>query len=182
MRSRSSCSRRLAYLAKGRGDAQLRLGETGPGIEDREVLIRVQKLLVLVLSMELDQPVRQVLERGGRGQRARDEGAAPALCGDFASNDQVGGLARDFEDRFDGGEVLAGAHQVGRRTAAQQEADGLDEDGLAGPGFARQDVERMFKLDRDRLDDRQVADGKVAQHRRGGEGMPVAESPIVSWV
>ena len=49
----------------------------------------IEQLLVLVLPVELDQPVRQVLERRRGGQRAVDEGAAPALRRDFAANDQL---------------------------------------------------------------------------------------------
>ena len=48
-----------------------------------------------------------------------------------------------------------------RRAAAQQQADGLDEHRLAGAGLAGQDVERLFKLDRQtELDDREIPDAE----------------------
>ena len=40
------------------------------------MLRRVQQLLMLVLPMQLDQPIREVLERCGGGEGAVDEGAA----------------------------------------------------------------------------------------------------------
>jgi len=72
----------FAQAANGRerrGDLCPRLIETGPRIEQREMLGRIEQLLVLVLPVQLDEPVRQVLERGRGGQRAVDERAAPAL-------------------------------------------------------------------------------------------------------
>ena len=57
------------------------------------------------------------------------------------------GAVRGLEDGFDGGEVLAGSEQVLGGAAAEEQADGFDEDGLAGAGLAGQDVERWFKVD-----------------------------------
>ena len=121
--------------------------QAGPGVEDREVLIGIQKLLMLVLSVELDQPVRQVFERGGRGQRARDEGAAPALRGDLASNDDLAGHRASKIASTVARSSPVRTRSV-RRAAAEQEADGLDEDRFAGAGFARQDVERSVQTRR----------------------------------
>ncbi len=52
-----------------------------------------------------------------------------------------------FEDGLDGGEVFAGADQVVRSAAAEQQAHGADQHRLAGAGLSCQDVERLFKLD-----------------------------------
>ncbi len=118
---------------------------------------------MLVLAVQFDQSVRQVLERGGRCQRAVDEGAAAALRGDLAAHNQLVAV-RGFEERFDAGNLLACADQVLGGTSAEQQADSFDEDGFAGAGLAGQDIERLFKIDRDRLDHREVADGQVADH------------------
>ena len=53
-----------AHGRERRGDLCPRLIETGPRIEQREMLGRIEQLLVLVLPVQLDEPVRQVLERG----------------------------------------------------------------------------------------------------------------------
>ena len=60
--------------------------------------------------------------------------------------------------------VLAGADEVARRAAAEQQADRLDEDRLAGPGLAGQDVEAGLELDLDRVDDREMLDAEEAEH------------------
>ena len=127
------------------------------------MLRRIEQLLMFVLPVQLDEPVRQILERRRGRERAVDERAAPALRRDLAANDQLAAVF-GFEDRFDGGEVFAGANQVLGRASAEQEPDGFDEDGLAGAGLARQDVERLFKVDGHRLDHREVADGQVSNH------------------
>ena len=63
--------------------------ESRPGVEQRQVLRRVEQLLVFVLAVELDEAVGKILERRGRGERAVDEGAAAALRGDLATDDQL---------------------------------------------------------------------------------------------
>ena len=151
--------------------------EARPRIQQREMLGGIEQLLMFVLAVQLDQPIRQILERRGGGQRAVDEGAAAALRGDLAAHDQLAAVF-GFEDRFDGGDVFAGANQILRGASAEQQADRLDEDGLAGAGLAGQDVERLFKIDGDRLDDRKVADGQVADHE---ESFANAELPSYHW-
>src|SRR5690606_29426250 len=94
-----------------------------------------------------------------------DEGAAAALCGDLAFEDQVAAV-RGVEDGLYGGDILAGADEVGRRPAADEQADAGDEHGLAGAGFAGEDVEARTELHLDLFDDGQVPDLQVAQHRR----------------
>ena len=152
--------------------------EAGPRIQQREMLRGIEQLLMLVLTVQLDESIRQILERRGGGQRAVDERAAAALRRDLAAHDQLAAVG-GFEDRFDRGEVFAGADQILSGASAEQQADGFDEDGLAGAGLARQDVERLFKVDGDRLDDREVADGQVADHA----GITLERgTAIVSWV
>ena len=132
--------------------------EARPRIEQRQVLRRIEQLLMLVLAVKLDEAIREILERGRGRERAVDERAAAALRRDLAPDDQLAAVF-GFEDRFDGREVFAGANEVLGRASAEQEADGFDEDRFAGAGLARQDVERVFKVDGHRLDDREVADG-----------------------
>ena len=117
---------------------------------------------MLVLPVELDQSARQILQRAGGGERAVDERAAAALRGDFAPDDQL--LAAAFEDRFDGRAVLAGPDQVAGRSAAEEQADGFDEDRLAGAGFAGEHVEPRLELDLGGVNDREMADAQEAEH------------------
>ena len=66
-------------------------------------------------------------------------------------------------------DVFAGADQVARRAAAEQQADRFDQDRLAGAGLAGQDVEAGVELDLDRVDDREVLDAEEAEHRKERE-------------
>ena len=78
-----------------------------------------------------------------------------------------------FEDGLDGGGVLAGAHEVGAGAAADEQVDGFDEDGLAGAGFAGEDVQAGLEFDLEPVDDRQMAHAQEAKHVETG-------TPIVS--
>ncbi len=157
----------IADAFERRGDPRTAIAQTSPAVEQRQMLRRVEKLLVLVLSVKLDERVRQRPEIAGGGQRAVDERAAAALRGDLATDDQLVTLSR-FKHGLDRCEVFAGPDQVLSRPAAQQQADGANQNGLAGPCLAGEDVERLFKLDRDRLDHREVPDGEEANHAKRG--------------
>jgi hypothetical protein len=49
--------------------------------------------------------------------------------------------ASGLEEGFDCGRLLTGPDEIGRGPTAKQQADGSDEDRLAGPCLASQDVE-----------------------------------------
>ena len=117
---------------------------------------------MLVLAVKLDEASRQILERAGGRQFAVDVRPAPALRRDLAANQQF--FAARLEDRLDRRDILAGTNEVARGPAAQQEADGLDENGLAGAGFSGQDVEAGLELDLRGVDDREAFDAEKAQH------------------
>ncbi len=141
--------------------------QTGPGVEHGEVLAGVEQLLMLVLPVQLHEPGGEFLERRRGGQRAGDERPAPALDGDLAAHDDLArrtALVREVEYRFDDRHVLTGAHEVRRGAPAEEQPHRLDEDRFAGPGLAGEDVERGFKLDGGRFDDREILDRQVADH------------------
>ena len=84
------------------------------------------------------------------------------MSGDFAAHQEL--LVALLEDRLDGGGVLPGSHQVARGAAAEQQADGFDQDRFAGAGLAGEDVQAGLELDVDGVDDGQIADTEEAQH------------------
>ena len=147
-----------ADVVEGRRDVGARGIEARPRVEQRQVLRRIEKLLMFVLAMQLDETIREIFERGRGGKRAVDERPASTLRRDLAANDQLAAVF-GFEDRFDGREIFAGANEVLRRATTEQEPDGFDEDRFARAGLTCQDVERVFKIDGYRFDDRKVADG-----------------------
>ena len=66
----------------------------------------------------------------------------------------------------------AGADQIARRPSPQQEADRLDQDGLAGSRLSRQDVEAGAELELDRVDDCEPFDGEEPEHGKRGNSNP----------
>ena len=120
---------------------------------------------MFVLAVQLDEPAeRSRSARRGR-QGAVDERAAPALARDLAADDDL--ARRRARRSLRCGVRFAGPHQIGRRAGAEQQADRLDEDGLARAGLAGQDVEAGLELDLDGLDHRKVADAEKTEHARG---------------
>jgi len=63
--------------------------------------------------------------------------------------------------------VLPASHQAAVRTRSQSKAQRVKKDGFAGTGFAGQDAETCFKLDVKPVDEDDVADGELSQHRAG---------------
>ena len=74
--------------------------EAGVAIEQRELHGRIEQGLVLVLPVQIDQRSDRLPERGGRDQLSIEEGPAPALRRDLASDDQLVARWR-VEDRLD---------------------------------------------------------------------------------
>ena len=105
------------------------------GVEHVEVRRGIEQHLVLVLPVEVDERAGEVAQRAARHERAIDECAAASLRRHFPAHDDlatVGGVEHGFDRRG----FLAGAHELGRGAAADEQANGAEEDGLAGPGFA----------------------------------------------
>ena len=71
----------------GQGDALA--VEASVAIEERQLHRRVEQRLVLVLAVEIDQRADRLPQRRGRDELPVEEGAAPALGGDLASDDQL---------------------------------------------------------------------------------------------
>ena len=98
---------------RGRGEHV----EPAESVEDVQVRGGIEEDLMFVLSVELDQATREILQRARRDQLAVDEGATPALRGDFPAHDHLFPAA--VENGFDGRRVLARSHEVGRRRGRQ---------------------------------------------------------------
>jgi hypothetical protein len=77
-----------------------------------------------------------------------------------------------LEDCLDRCDFFAGTDEVARGASAKQQPDGFDEDGLAGPGFATEDVQAGLELDLYRVDDCQPPDAKEPEHRKEGNSNP----------
>ena len=124
----------------------------------------IEQRLMLVLAVELDQARRQILQRAGRGEsplmNARLRPCAVISRRTSSSSPPLSKIASMVAD------VFAGADEVARRAAAEEQADRFDEDRLAGPGFAGQDVQAGVELDLDRVDDREALDARKRSMRK----------------
>ena len=60
--------------------------------------------------------------------------------------------------------VRPGADHIGRRPAAEQQAQGVDDDRLAAAGFSGQQVQAAVESNAEALDDRVVFDGEFGDH------------------
>ena len=120
---------------------------------------------MLMLPVQLDHLSREVAQRTRGRQSAADERTAPPLARQLAADDDL--LTVVLEYGFDGGVRFTGAHEIGRRAGAEQQPDGLDENGLPCAGFSGQHVEAGFELDFDSLNHRKIADPEKTEHARG---------------
>src|SRR5437867_12434149 len=120
--------------------------------------------------MQLDESRRQLFEGSRRGEGAIDERPASTLRRNFATHQPL--FPAIFEDGFDGGGVFSRADQVARRTAAEEQAYGFDEDRLPCTGFAGQDVEPGLEIDLDGVDNGEVANFQKAEHEKRENSNP----------
>ena len=135
----------------------------GKAVEQRDVLVRIEQRLMLVLPVQLDQSAAKLAERGRGRERVVDERAAAALRRDLAAHDDFV-AAVPLEDGLYGRGLFAGAHEVGARASADEQVDGFDEDRLSRAGFAGEDVEPRLELHLERFDHCEMANAQEAQH------------------
>ena len=171
-RVRSSAPAAARHSSKRAPTRRASVVVSGERVEQREVLRRIEQRLVLVLSVQIDERRAELAQRRGRRERVVDERAAAALRRDLAAHDDLAPVG-PLEDGLHGRGVLAGADEVGARASADEQVDGLDEDGLAGAGFSREDVQARLELDLEPIDDREMAHAEEAKHVETG-------TPIVS--
>ena len=62
-------------------------------VEQREVRLRVQERLVLVLTVEINELFTQLVQCTDRGKRVVDERPAATLRGDLAAEDDLAPLS-----------------------------------------------------------------------------------------
>ena len=147
------------FVAERRGRGKL--------VEDRQMTLRIEQRLVLVLSVQFDKRCGLNLKSRCGHERVVHECTAPALCIDVASDDKfLSGQTPLTRRCLYAGLGFAGTDEVGRRAAAHQEANGLDEHRLARSCFAGQYVQPRLELDLDFIDDGEVLYAKEAKHRR----------------
>jgi hypothetical protein len=142
---------------------------------------------VLVLSVDVDQVGADLGQRGRRHGPTIDAGDAPAAAAQLAGQNELAhrlavvqaqfGQRRldrsryrrvrvQLEDGLHEGAVGAGADRLHRRPAAQDGADGVDDDGLAGARLPREHVQAGPERDPHVFEQGKVADGEFLEHGR----------------
>src|SRR5439155_1724433 len=84
----------------------------------------------------------------------------PQRLGGLADGRTVGQVECAFDDSL----VGAGTNDVARGPLAEQQSERIDQHGLAGAGFTRQDVEAGGERERDVGDDGEIADAQLREH------------------
>ena len=140
---------------------------------------RVEQAAVVVLPMDLDQPLAHLAHQSGRRRLVVDGGATAPVGAQLALEQQR--LARLHIDavlvqqrrdracrRVEGGgddpTLRPAAHQAAVGARAQRQAQRVQQDRLARPRFSGQHAQPAVEFDRERLDQDDVADGERAQH------------------
>ena len=151
----------------------------GEGVQHVALRIGRKQKLLIVLSVDIGQPGREILQQRHRHRAAADEGARLAAGQNLALDEQLaildleagglqqpadGGLVADVEDAGHARAGFAGADHVGRGAAAQQQAEGIHHDGFAAAGFAGQQIEPGVEADAQALDHGVVFDHQLQQH------------------
>lgn len=149
-------------------------------VEEVELAGGMEKGLVVVGAMQIDEEGADAFEEGERGGGVVDEGLGAAGSLDDAPQDQlavfagvqacvgqdgVNGLGvREAENGFDDALGFAGADGGGVGAFAEEQIESADEDGFAGAGFAGDDVESGFEGDGCFFDEREIFDSQQGKH------------------
>jgi hypothetical protein len=136
---------------------------------------------VLVLSMDVDQLLAQLLHLLQRARATVQIRARPAAAFQHATQQaqapfvgqivgfEPGDRSRQIVERefsTDLGARTALADHAGIAALSQYQCERVDQNRLAGTGFAGEDGEAGFELEIEPIDDDEIADGKRAQHER----------------
>ena len=141
--------------------------DAGVGIQGCSLDGRTQQGLVLVLPVQIDELGAPVGERGdGRHPSVHIRAAAP-LGRHGAGEDHLLTAGGD-EPALDPRLARAGAHQHAVGPAADEELDGLDDEGLARARLTGQGGQARPQDERQLLDHPQVSNGELGQHGYGG--------------
>src|SRR5690606_5406577 len=99
------------------------LAELAEGVDRFEMRCGIEKPLVFVLPVQVDEGPASLAQRRARDERSIDEGAASSLRGDLPPDDQLFAVGR-VENSFDDGLIFARPDEIGRGAAADDQPDG----------------------------------------------------------
>lgn len=155
-------------------------GGGGPGfVEEFALGVGGEEFLLVVLAVDVAEEGGDVAEEGDGDGAGGGEGAGFASGEEFALDEEfavfgfeaggsekgleagIGGQGEEARDESAGG---AGSDHLGGGASAEQEAEGVDDERLAGAGFAGEGVETGVQAKTEAFDDGKVLDGEFDQH------------------
>jgi hypothetical protein len=151
--------------------------------------LRAQQRLLLVLAIDLDKRRADTSQVLHRGQVAIDGNPRTSAFGDKSAHQKFAlrpvairkpferGLAFQLKHRLHRRIGLTRADHVGGAAPAQQQAERGKNDGLAGARLTGQDIQPRTKFERCFLDDREIADPQLVQHRRFSPSAACSATP-----
>ena len=168
-------------VGDGVRDGAALIVEPGVVVEDSSLPRRSEEGEVRALTVDVYQGVADGADDVGRDGAPVEARDGASLAVDLASENDGAvvvdfevkvteglpnvGFAGDVEDGFDDGRGRSGAHERAVGGASEDELEGVDEEGLSGAGLAGDDVEAGGEGEAGLLDDGQVADGQLDEHR-----------------
>jgi len=143
--------------------------------------VALEQRLVGVLAVDVHQLLAQFAQALHRCRLAVDIAAGAAVGAHRAAQDALavevefplfqplthGGQSADLEGGADLGAVAAGAHGAAVGAIAQYQAQGVEQDGFAGAGFAGEHGHAGDELQFQVFDQGEIADGEVLEHGSG---------------
>ena len=175
-----------------RGDLGRQGAVIAGGIEQGAVGGGIEQAAGLVLAMDLDQLVAELGQQADADRLVVDEGARAPVGAERAAQDQrrlarrcrarrearaTGMAVGQVELGGDLGALGARPHQAAGAAVAEREPERIQQDRLAGAGFAGEHAERAVKGEIKPFDEDDVADREPCQHRRSEHGVPGPAEP-----
>lgn len=155
---------------------------TGIAIEQQAVAAGIDQPAIVMLAVQFDEKPRQLAQQRHADRLVVDMGTAAAIGAHAAAHQQglarlpvdlrlcqqrhdPGGTVGEFEGRGDAGLLLATADEPAVGPVAQHEAQRIQQDRLACPGFTGEHAQPAGKRQVQRFDQDDIANGKSGEHR-----------------
>ena len=149
------------------------------GIEQCRVGGFLEELLIVILSVDVDQQPTHLTSDGDGDGLAVEAGTSPPVRAEHAGEHQLALLAGKAhllhggddsgiqigKDGADGGTALPRADQLAGDTVAKQEIDGVKNDRLARTGLTAENGKALAQVQIQRFDDGDILNMQTLQHK-----------------